>query len=226
MSYFEYQQPSCCVALIADGRQCSRPGGDGSVAVPLCWQHREDLWQQFKDERLQGLCRVRLGGLACPSPVVDDPSYLGAFCAAHLEHFRRVELHRAARRARGSSARAFRRPRTVRASKSWEDAKEQHGFVYIIQCGPERVKIGWSTNPANRFLTLPNTHGMTSVLGLRRGGPKVEKQLHDRYWEFRVARSEHFAADERILRYAAKLPYSFNEATREVVAVVEQRMAS
>ncbi len=75
--------------------------------------------------------------------------------------------------------------------------------VYFIADAYGHVKIGYATSVQDRFRDLQVAHAseLTILLDIP-GGPKLEKELHQRFADHRV-RGEWFALSSEILEYIA-----------------------
>ena len=74
------------------------------------------------------------------------------------------------------------------------------GFVYVIRLG-DRVKIGHSLNPTQRFKQLP----LEEVLAITRGSSSDEKAAHRQFAHLRTT-GEWFKAEPELLGWAKNLP--------------------
>lgn len=74
------------------------------------------------------------------------------------------------------------------------------GFVYFVRFS-DRVKIGFSANPAGRLKNIPHDE----VLAIVPGTMADERGLHAQFARYRVT-GEWFQADEDLLDFIAALP--------------------
>lgn len=65
----------------------------------------------------------------------------------------------------------------------------------------DRIKIGTTANPAQRFAALPHDE----VLAFERGGREREQQRHAEFADLRIPGTEWFETDARLLRRVAGL---------------------
>lgn len=76
------------------------------------------------------------------------------------------------------------------------------GYVYFVRLG-NRVKIGYSRNPAERFKEVP----LEEVLTITPGSQDDERAAHIRFAHLRTT-GEWFKAEPELLKYAKSLPSS------------------
>ena len=75
--------------------------------------------------------------------------------------------------------------------------------IYFIQLGTNGpIKIGCSRNPPNRLRTLQTSHPLEilRLLGHFRGGPQVERGLHQTFASDRI-RGEWFVCSPKLLKF-------------------------
>jgi hypothetical protein len=81
-----------------------------------------------------------------------------------------------------------------------EAAASRVDVVYYLRYR-DRIKIGTTANPAQRFAALPHDE----VLAFERGDRRREQQRHTEFAELRIPGTEWFETDVRLLRHVAGL---------------------
>lgn len=78
--------------------------------------------------------------------------------------------------------------------------RDESGFVYFIDCGPDLIKIGWSQNPPKRLREI----GGVKILATIPGTQQDEKAMHMR-WGATWSHNEYFHATPELLAFIASL---------------------
>jgi hypothetical protein len=78
--------------------------------------------------------------------------------------------------------------------------KQPQGYVYFVRFS-DRIKIGWSGNPASRFRNIPHDE----VLAVVPGSMQHEHQYHARFHYLRTG-GEWFRAEPELVEFIASLP--------------------
>ncbi len=82
--------------------------------------------------------------------------------------------------------------------KKSEKKKAKRSYVYFISNGRGHVKIGISVNPGKRLIDLQVSNpDKLTLLGVRLGSRKLEKQLHEKFVSFRTS-GEWFVLNDEI----------------------------
>ena len=73
--------------------------------------------------------------------------------------------------------------------------------VYFMQDDEGLVKIGYTISLSRRHSQIKSEYGEIEILGWIWGGRQMEKQLHERFAEYRLGRSDWFTPNNEIFAY-------------------------
>ena len=113
----------------------------------------------------------------------------------------------------------FRLERTE-AKQRQQDRTYGPGYTYFIRHG-DRIKIGYSTNPKRRALSLSLRE--TNIIGVVRSHGKFERVCHDMWADIRIDNTEWFHATDELLRWidGVATKWHYHHRSREITPSIE-----
>lgn len=87
-----------------------------------------------------------------------------------------------------------------------ENGQEGCTVYFMQEDNDNRIKIGSSTNPEQRMVTIATSvPGKLTILATTEGGEEMESQLHEQFSEYQIGDSEWFEPAPKLIKFIADL---------------------
>lgn len=149
-------------------------------------------------------CTVQLGnGGFCDARSTNDAPF--PICERHL-----IQIIKFAMRGPSSST-TVRDADGVQRSRTQRARRDQASVVYYLDMGNSKIKIGRSSQLANRLETF--YRDVNDVLAVEIGGAKTEAFRHKQFADDRIGKTENFHASDRLKAHVHQLANASNALT-------------